>query len=607
MRRSIATVSLSGSLVGKLRAAAAAGFNALEIFEPDLIACPLAPERIRELAAELGLALELYQPLRDFEAVSDEQLQMNLRRAALKFDLMCRLGIDLLLVCANAAPGAIDDDDLAADQLRALADAAAARGLRLAYEALAWSTHVNDYRHMWRVAERVNHPALGICLDSFHILSRGTDLADIASIPGERIFAVQLSDAPRLPMDLLQWSRHHRCFPGQGDLDVGGVLAEALGAGYRGSVSLEVFNDVYRQVPADRTAVDAMRSLLAVEESIGVTRIPAAAGLHGYAFVEVAVDPKSSAPTSAMLGALGFQPAARHRSKPVELWSQGDVRVLVNAADARLSARLNGDPVLSALAVESVDPHRSAERAIALRAPERSRVHGPDEAEMAEVEAPDSTSVFFCRSDGGADSWLGDFEFLESAPANVRRLSRIDHVGLVQPFGYFDGAALFWRSVLGLAFREGPEFATPAGLLRGRALADPTGTVTLTIDGPLLGGGEISFTDLQHVAFASSDVLAAAAAMRAAGGALLPIPQNYYDDLAARYDLDRALLSQLSEHSILYDRDSQGGELFHFYTAAIGRHLFFEVLERRGGYSGLGAPNAPIRMAAQAALAFREE
>lgn len=603
MRRSIATVSLSGTLEGKLRAAAAAGFDAVEIYEPDLVNCRLSPERVRELAGELGLALELYQPFRDFEAVHPQALARNLRRAEAKFELMARLGVTTLLVCANASAAAIDDDELAAGQLRLLAEAASARGLRLAYEALAWSTHVSDYGHCWRLVAQADHPALGICLDSFHILSRGSDLGGIATIPGDRIFAVQLSDAPRLPMDLLQWSRHHRCFPGQGDLDVGGVLAHALRAGYRGSVSLEVFNDVLRQVPASRAALDGMRSLIALEESLQLTRVPAAAELSGFAFVEIAIDGRSQAPTRTLLEALGFAPVARHRSKPVELWEQGGVRVLLNAGDARLVEGLEGDAVLSALAVESSDPGRSAERAKSLRAPERSRVHGPDEVDLTEVAAPDSTSVFFCRSDGSASSWLRDFQDLTPARGErPGRLTGIDHVGLVQPFGHFDEAALFWRSVLGLIFREGPEFATPAGLLRGRALADPTGTVTLTLDGPLLGG-ESGFSDLQHVAFATDDAFRAAAAVAAEGARLLAVPGNYYDDLAARFELEPELLEQLREHSVLYDRDSSGGELLHFYTAAVGRRLFLEVLQRRGGYGGLGASNANVRMAAQAASA----
>ena len=90
--------------------------------------------------------------------------------------------------------------------------------------------------------------------------------------------------------------------------------------------------------------------------------------------------------------------------------------------------------------------------------------------------------------------------------------------------------------------------------------------------------------------------------MRDRGVPLLAVGDNYYDDLAARLELDPALLAELRELGVLYDRSAEG-ELLHFYTALIGGRVFFEVLERRGGYGGYGARNSPIRMAAQRAVA----
>lgn len=246
MRRSIATVCLSGTLEDKLAAAAAAGFDAVELFEPDLIASPHAPPELRRRAEALGLEIALYQPLRDFEAMPPERFEANLARAAAKFAVMEQLGADLVLVCSNVSEHAIDDDALAAAQLRELAERAATRGLRIAYEALAWGRHVRDYDHAWRLVEAGDHPSLGTCLDSFHILSRGADPAGIRDIPGEKIFFLQVADAPHLVMDVLQWSRHYRCFPGQGGFDLAGFLGHVLAAGYEGPLSLEVFNDVFR-------------------------------------------------------------------------------------------------------------------------------------------------------------------------------------------------------------------------------------------------------------------------------------------------------------------------------------------------------------------------
>ena len=69
---------------------------------------------------------------------------------------------------------------------------------------------------------RANHPSLGLTLDTFHIFSCQTELDSIINIPGDRIFLVQVADAPQLTMDPLSWSRHHRFFPGQGELDLQG-------------------------------------------------------------------------------------------------------------------------------------------------------------------------------------------------------------------------------------------------------------------------------------------------------------------------------------------------------------------------------------------------
>ena len=79
------------------------------------------------------------------------------------------------------------------------------------------------------------------------------------------------------------------------------------------------------------------------------------------------------------------------------------------------------------------------------------------------------------------------------------------------------------------------------------------------------------------------------------------MPQNYYDDLEARFDLDAALLTRMKTSQILYDEDDNGA-FFQFYSRTGSDGLFFEILQRSGGYSGYGAPNAPFRIAAQKRL-----
>lgn len=612
MRRSLATVSLSGTLDEKLPAIARAGFDGVEIFVNDLLNSPDSPADVRRRAEDLGLGLDLYQPLRDLEALPPDVFARGLKRAAHAFRVMEQLGTTTLLVCSNVSPDAVDDDDLAAEQLSEVARLAGESGVRIAYEALAWGRHVDDYRHAWRIVEKAGSPHLGVCLDSFHILSRGHDPAAIRDIPGDKIFFRQLADAPQLAMDVLQWSRHYRCFPGQGGFDLTSFAGHVLATGYRGPLSLEVFNDVFRQADPDRTSVDAMRSLLALEEGLGrpghadgrrdlqlCVPLPAPAPL-GCAFAELAVDQESARSAARTLRTLGFAPTGEHRTKPVQLWEQGDTRILLNRGDTRLSGRLQGDAVVTALAVESEDPVRATRRAEDLRAPVLPRARGPAEADLSAVAAPDGTSLFFCRTGSDRSSgWLGDFAPVRGGATPPRTgLVGIDHVGLSQPFDSFDEAALFYRAVLGLQPQESAEFAAPDGLVRSRALTDGQRRLRIALSVSLLGRGARAAAEPQHLAFACEDLFATAEALRGLGAVFLPIPDNYYDDLAARTDLSPGTVERMREFGLLHD-SSDTGTFLHLFTPMVGRRLFFEVVQRLDGYDGYGAANAPVRIAAQ--------
>jgi 4-hydroxyphenylpyruvate dioxygenase len=107
---------------------------------------------------------------------------------------------------------------------------------------------------------------------------------------------------------------------------------------------------------------------------------------------------------------------------------------------------------------------------------------------------------------------------------------------------------------------------------------------------------------VQHIAFATDNIFAAAERLRASGLDLLPIPENYYDDLEARTDLDETQIGRLRANDILYDRDG-AAEYFQIYTRTLLEGgFFFEIVQRRD-YAGFGAVNAPIRLAAQTQLA----
>lgn len=593
MRTSIASVCLSGGLVDKLHACADAGFDGVEIMDADLIAAPESPEEIRALCDRLGLRIDMFQPFRDAEGVTDGDFDEVLRRAESKFEVMNRLGADLMLVCSNAGTAVIDDDAVSARQLGELADRAAVHGIRLAYEALAWGRYVNDYRRTWEIVRRADRPNLGLCLDTFHILSLGHDPEAIEQIPADKIFFLQLADAPALDMDVLSWSRHHRLFPGEGDFDLIGFMTHVMRAGYAGPWSLEVFNDTFRQTDTARTAAHAHRSLVwladrtAAANGWDADRLGTEPSTEGIDFVEIAGS--ELADVDHLLSQLGFAFEGRHRSKPVRLWSAGDVRIILNEQVRDDEAHLAG------LGLRVADDTAAVDRAIALGSPEVFRRTYEGEQDLRGVAAPDGTQVFW-SSAPPTSSWLREFEGGTGVVGDAGLRGTVDHVNLAYAWQDFDEAVLFMSSVLSLEAEPPADVPGPRGLIRSQVMRTPDGVVRM----PINLAPPTAPPPARHIAIRTDDVFAAARRARERGIEHLRVPANYYDDLDARFGLAPELLDALRDLDLLYDRDSDG-EFVHFYTRTIGG-VFFEVVERRGGYDGYGGANAPIRLAAQRAM-----
>ncbi len=609
LRKCIATVALSGTLPDKLEAAAAVGFDGVEIMESDLLTFDGSPADVRHICEDLGLVIDLYQPFRDFEAMPEPQRARNIDRAERKFDVMQALGTDLTLVCSNTQAAAISDDSRAAADLAEMAERAARRGLRVGYEALSWARHVTRWGHAWRIVQQAAHPALGLIVDSFHTLSLGDDPTGIAQVPPEKLFFVQMADAPKLSLDVLSWSRHFRNFPGQGDLDVTGFMRAVLASGYAGPLSLEVFNDEFRAAPARLVARDGLRSLILNEaEASDGAPLADAPVLDGVEFLEFAVDETAGRELAQFLRTLGFHHAGRHRSKSVDLYRQGGVKLVLNAEQDSAAAehfQLHG-PSVCAVAIRVDNAARTLDRARALLCPEWQEPIGAGERRIPAVRAPDGTLVYLLQSEaGGCSFWEDDFELREPGgePAN---LTEIDHVVLAVQAGRMATYVLFWRGLFGLVPQ--PQFDTPDpyGLVHSRALVSPGGKVRMVLNASesraTATGRFVSFyagAGVHHVAFSTPDITSIAEQFAALHAPLLSLPVNYYDDLSARWGLDDAELTALERHGLLYDREGEG-EFRHLYTGAFHDRFFFEAVERRAGYAGFGAANAAVRAAAQA-------
>ncbi|MGY0195266.1 bifunctional sugar phosphate isomerase/epimerase/4-hydroxyphenylpyruvate dioxygenase family protein [Leptothrix sp. BB-4] len=628
MRRGIATVSLSGMLREKLQAAAAARFDGVEIFENDLLQFPGSPKDVRTICEDLGLSIDLFQPFRDFDAPSAAQLARNLERAERKFDLMQELGTQMILVCSNVQPDAVADPAVLAEQFAQLAERAARRGMRVAYEALAWGSQVKLWSQAWEIVRRVDHPHLGLALDSFHTLSLRDDPSGIARLPGDKIFFVQLADAPWVNTDVLTHSRHYRCFPGQGEMEVARFTRAALDAGYNGPLSLEIFNDEFRAAPARSNAVDAMRSLLWLEEQVRLDRAadavppppykvplfdpPPPARLDGWSFIEFAVDPAAGSVLAQWLARAGFVRMGLHRSKQVELYGQGEVRIVLNLeADsfARSHFEMHG-PSVCAVALAGADPSVAVARAEALLCPRAIGRIGQNEMAIPAVRAPDGSLIYFCGSpQDGRHPFEADF-ILDPA-ADVAGAfgagASVDHLVQAVPAGQVEPWTLFSRAVLGLVPERNVVLHDPYGVIRSREIESADKAVRLAVTVSERENTSVARSvsrqrgaGLQQIAIAVPDLVATARRLKALGAPLLPIPDNYYDDVLAKHDVEPGLLAAMRELGILYDREPGGAEFLQLYLLPFEERFHFELVERRGGYAGYGTANAPFRLAAMA-------
>jgi 4-hydroxyphenylpyruvate dioxygenase len=621
MQTAIATVCLAGTLNEKLEAMAAARFKGVEIFENDLLSFDGTPAQVGRRIRDLGLEAVTFQPFRDFEGMPEPQRSKAFSRAERKFDLMQELGCDLLMVCSNVSPDSLDGVERAAADFHELGERAAARGLRVAFEALAWGRHVNDYRESWDVVRRADHPAVGLVLDSFHVLARGSDLAQMRDIPKDRIFLVQMADAPRLDMDFLSWSRHYRCFPGQGELPVADFMDALHATGFDGLLSLEIFNDSFRAGSARSVAVDGQRSLLFMLDELqrrtgklvaGVPNLPPRAHCRGIDFVEFAMDETAAAKFEPTLAALGFAKAGVHKSKAVTRWRQGDINIVVNCEKEGFAHSFNitHGSAVCALALKVDDAAATLARAGQLLDQSFRQLVGPGEIYIPAVRGLGGSLLYFTddKTDLGRH-WDIDFDVPPAAGDGAGAgLTAVDHLAQSMHYEEMLTWLLFYTSLIDVRKTPVQDVLDPGGLVRSQVVETGDGALRLVLNASqsqhtlasrflndLFGSG------VQHIAFATDDIFSTVERLRSAGVDLLPIPENYYDDLDARIDLAPGALDQLRANNVLYDRQG-AGEYFQAYTKDFDGGFFFEIVQRRG-YAGFGAANAPIRLAAQTRLA----
>jgi 4-hydroxyphenylpyruvate dioxygenase len=436
----------------------------------------------------------------------------------------------------------------------------------------------------------------------------------MTAVPRDRIFLVQLADAPVLEMDYLSWSRHYRNFPGQGEFPVLDFMRALHQTGYDGLLSLEIFNDQFRAGSARSVAIDGHRSLIFLldqlrEHTGGTPTLPPRARCLGTEFIEFAMDEASEPDFNTVLRGLGFTRSGTHRTKSVTRWSQGGINLVVNTEKEGFahSFYLTHGTAVCALGLRVDDAAATLRRARGLLDQPFQQAVGPGELEIPAVRGVGGSLIYFTDTASAlGEVWDIEFDPTGEMVADAG-LTVVDHISQSMHYEEMLTWLLFYSSLLNLDKVPVQDVLDPGGLVKSQVIQSPDGAMRIILNASQSSRTQSSrfLTELfgsgvQHIALQTSDIFSTVERMQANGVPLLSIPENYYDDLEARTGLDGDELDRLKALNILYDRDGTS-EYFQVYTHTFEDRFFFEIVQRRD-YAGFGAANAPIRLAAQTRL-----
>lgn len=254
----ISTSCMGGPLLGRIDAASAAGFSAVEVFWPDIAVAGVGLGELRSRMEDQGLKVSSLQPLRGFEG-ADAQTQHQARlEAECFFEIAAMLGAAMVGVCASERPDA-GGVEAASEMLHGLADVGQRYGVSLGFEALSWSTRINTPAHAAAAVALSGHPGVRTIIDAFHLYETGiADLAKALALGPPAL--VQIANVePGVTRSAKEKSRHHRAL--RGPVPLARILSDVLALYPDAPVSIELFSDRLRSAPPQEVARQAFAAL----------------------------------------------------------------------------------------------------------------------------------------------------------------------------------------------------------------------------------------------------------------------------------------------------------------------------------------------------------
>ena len=236
----------------RCRAAAAAGFTGIGLHADDYRQMRGDDAAIRADLDRQGLRLSEIEFLVGWAAAPDDAAARD--TAAPVHQLSA--GFAPHHLTAGEFAGARLDIETAGARLRAVCDLLAPTGVRVAVEAFPWSG-LRDIATARAVVEASKATNTGLMIDVWHFYNSRSTLADLDGLPPEQIVAVQLNDGRLVDTDFRTEARRGRLLPGDGELDISGLLRGLHARGFRGPYCVEVNYPGFRNLPADEMARSA--------------------------------------------------------------------------------------------------------------------------------------------------------------------------------------------------------------------------------------------------------------------------------------------------------------------------------------------------------------
>jgi 4-hydroxyphenylpyruvate dioxygenase len=329
-------------------------------------------------------------------------------------------------------------------------------------------------------------------------------------------------------------------------------------------------------------------------------------GTDGFEFVEFChPDPQA---LDRLFKTMGFSAVARHRSKNVTLYRQGDINFVVNAQPGSFAERFASQhgPSAPAMAFRVADAKYAYDRALSMGAKPVETQVGPNELEIPGIEGIGGLQIYFVDRYGSKGSIYDvDFEWLgepDPKPHGVG-LHYIDHLTHNVYRGRLNEWAGFYERLFN--FRQIRYFDIEGKLtgLHSRAMTSPDGKIRIPINEDAGETGQIEEylqeykgEGIQHVALGSHDLYESIEALIEGGLEFMPAPNEiYYARVDKRLPSHEEPLERLRRNGILIDGEGvvEGGFtkvlLQRFGKTAIGP-IFFEYIQRKGD-DGFGEGN----------------